>query len=141
MARVKLQMPGNSIAEIAIPVRITDINYGNHLGNDALVSILHEARVQWLASMDYSELNLAGTSLIMSDLAVEYKNEGFYGDMLTVKIAMGEISSSGFEVYYHILNQQQKEIARAKTGLVCFNYETRKIAPVPEAFLQKVQAL
>ena len=30
-------------------VRIADINYGNHLGHDRLVSLLHQARVEALA--------------------------------------------------------------------------------------------
>ncbi len=139
MARVKLQIPEKILFETHIPVRITDINYGNHLGNDALVSILHEARVQWLASLNYTELDFAGVSLIMGDLAVEYKNEGFNKDVLTVKIAIGEISTVGFEIYYHIFNQNNIEIAKAKTGIVCFNYKTRKVVALPEAFLAKIK--
>lgn len=72
MARIKLTLPGKLLHSTQIPVRITDINYGNHLGNDALVSIIHEARMQFLQANHFSELNAGGTSLIMSDLAVEY---------------------------------------------------------------------
>ena len=46
MARIKLEMPEQFMGSFQVPVRITDINYGNHLGNDAFVSILHEARMQ-----------------------------------------------------------------------------------------------
>ena len=138
MTRIKLQVPDKVIYETVITVRITDINYGNHLGNDALVSILHEARMQWLASMNYSELNFAGTSLIMCDLAIEYKNEGFYKDELVIKISIGDVSSVGFEIYYHIFNQHNKEIAKAKTGMICFNYEIKKMTAVPDFFLQQI---
>ena len=31
-------------------VRTTDLNYGGHLGNDRLLSLVHEARVAFLAS-------------------------------------------------------------------------------------------
>lgn len=138
MARIKIDIPENSIAQIILPVRITDINYGNHLGNDSLVSIVHEARVQWLKQHDYTELNVEGIGLIMSDLAVEYKSESFYGDQLTIKIAVGEITAVSFELYYHIFNQHKKEIAKAKTGMVCYDYEKKKMAAVPADFLRFV---
>ena len=63
-------MPDKKLTEVKVLVRISDINYGNHLGNDSLVSIIHEARILWLKSLNYTELNIEGTGLIMSDLAV-----------------------------------------------------------------------
>ena len=55
MARIKLTVPEkNILTAVLIPVRIGDINYGNHLGNDAFVSIIHEARVQWLRQNNYT---------------------------------------------------------------------------------------
>jgi len=100
MARVKITIPEKWLFDCTIPVRIADINYGQHLGNDALVSMLHEARVQWLQALNYSELNIEGTGLIMADLAVMYKNEAFYGDPLLFKLYMGETSAVSFELVY-----------------------------------------
>lgn len=141
MARVKIEIPDNFIGVVEIPVRITDINYGNHLGNDAVVSIIHEARVSWLKSIGYSEFNIEGVSIIMSDLAVNYINESFYGDVLKIKLAVGECSSAGFELYYNITtnrNEKEIQIAKAKTGIVFYNYEIKKIAGVPEKFKSKI---
>jgi acyl-CoA thioester hydrolase len=138
MARIKLDIPIKKNYYTNIPIRITDINYGNHLGNDALVSILHEARVQWLASANYTELNVAGEALIMADLAVEYKAEGFYGDTLNISIAIGEITKVSFEIYYEITTVRNTEtilLAKAKTGMVCFDYTSRKVAAVPAVFV------
>ena len=135
MARIKLTMPPNIITRITIPVRITDINYGNHLGNDALVSIVHESRVQFLKQYHYSELDIEGTSLIMGDLAVEYTSESFYGDILEISIAAGEIAKVSFELYYHIQttrNDKTITIAKAKTGMVCYDYGNKKVTAVPE---------
>lgn len=135
MFRIKISLPDKIVAQLTIPVRITDINYGNHLGNDALVSIIHEARMQWLRQLGYTELNIEGNGIIMSDLAVEYKNESFYGDQLKVVLSAGDTSSVSFELYYHIFNQHDIEIARAKTGLVFYDYNAKKIAAIPEKFL------
>jgi acyl-CoA thioester hydrolase len=137
MARIKLQIPEQTIFTTNIPVRITDLNYGNHVGNDALVSIIHEARVAWLTSMQYTELNIEGTSLIMADLAVEYKAEGFYGDTLQISISVSDITKSSFDIYYHIttqINNNPKLIAKAKTGMVCFDYANKKVVAIPDTF-------
>ena len=138
MARIKIDIPEKKLlAVVKIRVRISDINYGNHVGNDALVSILHEARVQWLQTLHYTELNIEGLGLMMSDLCIEYKNESFYGDELAVTIYTGDVSPVSFELYYLINNQENKLIVKAKTGMVCYNYEIKKVAAIPEK-LKKV---
>jgi acyl-CoA thioester hydrolase len=137
MARIKIDLPTNSLTKLTLTVRITDINYGNHLGNDALVGLLHEARVQWLNTLGYTELNIEGKSIIMSDLAVQYINEAFYGQSLNIELFSGEKSSAGFELFYEICvteKNETKTIARAKTGLVFFDYTERKITAMPKAF-------
>jgi len=70
MARIKIDFPDNIIASIKLKVRIVDINYGNHVGNDAFVSLIHEARLQWLLQNNFSEINAGGTGLIMADLGI-----------------------------------------------------------------------
>ena len=135
MARTRIELPEHFIATFQIPVRITDINYGNHVGNDSFVAILHEARVQWLQKNDYTELSIEGIGLIMSDLVVEFKNESLYGDMVEVKIGVGEISKIGFELYYQLISKRNNEIiilANAKTGMVCYDYSVKKIVGIPE---------
>ncbi|WP_341841159.1 thioesterase family protein [Chitinophaga caseinilytica] len=135
MARVKIDMPESYRFITQLPVRITDINYGGHLGNDAIVSILQEARVRYLASFGATELKALGTALIMADLAVVYKGEGFYGDQLTVEVTAEAFSSVGFELYYRISTFRSGQLtilAEAKTGMVCFDYTARKVARLPE---------
>src|SRR4249919_418142 len=135
MARIKIEIPGQTIATFQIPVRITDVNYGNHVGNDAFISIIHEARMQWLRQYGYTELNIDGTGLIMSDLGVEFKNESFYGDVMEVKISVGMQSSVSFELFYQLSAKRNNEnvlLANAKTGMVCYDYASKKVVPIPE---------
>ena len=135
MARIRIEIPEKSIASVNIPVRITDINYGNHVGNNALVEIIHEARVQFLAHHHFTELDAGGTALIMNELLVEFKNESFYKDVLEVTIFTGEISKKSFELFYLISVLRDDKtiiIAHAKTGMVCYNYQERKVDTLPE---------
>jgi acyl-CoA thioester hydrolase len=135
MARIKIELPPKRIASITIPVRITDLNYGNHVGNHAMVAIIHEARAQFLNLHGFTEMNAGGTSLIMNELLVEFKNESFYNDVLEIKIFCGEISRVSFELFYLITvkrNEEEIIIAHAKTGMVCYNYSDKKIEMLPE---------
>lgn len=143
MARIKIEIPNNSIGTYTIPVRIADINYGNHVGNDAFVSIMHEARMQWLKQYDYTELKIEGMGLIMSDLAVEFKSESFYGDVIEIKLSVAEISRVGFELYYQLFAKRNNEhilLANAKTGMICFDYDAKKVVAVPEKLLNILPA-
>ena len=139
MARIKIDLPENFIFETEIKVRISDINYGGHLGNDAVLSLAHEARIRFLESMGYTELNIEGASIIMTDAEIVYRNESFYGDLINIALAIQDISNTGFDFLYRLVRvSDNKEIARAKTGIVFFNYETKKIIPIPENFKTKI---
>lgn len=135
MSRVKLEMPQTSRHAVEIPVRITDINYGNHLGNDALLSILHEARVQCLAANGFSEIDIGGCGLIMSDIEVAFRAEAFYGDQLRVEVAVTNLSKSSFDIYYRVTKTPSgDEVALARSGMVCFDYQRKRPARMPDAF-------
>ncbi len=139
MARIKLVMPQQQIASINIPIRITDINYGNHVGNDAFAAILHEARMAWLHRFGYTELTIEGCGLIMTGLSIEFKAEGFYGDIAEVVLACSEISRNGFELYYQVSTTrhgEQKVLAIAQTCMLCFDYEARKVVSIPAGLLK-----
>lgn len=134
MARIKIDLPQQFNFSTLIPVRITDLNYGGHVGNDTVLSIIHEARVQFLKSHGYNEFNLEGAALIMSDVAIEFKSELFYGDMVKAYVAAGEFTGVAFDLYYKLQKEISSEpvlVATAKTGIVCYNYEHKKIIAVP----------
>jgi YbgC/YbaW family acyl-CoA thioester hydrolase len=139
MARIKVNLPENFFFTTVIPIRITDLNYGGHVGNDTILSLLHEARVQFLNHLQYTELNFAGVGLIMSDVAIEFKSELFYGDVIKAHVAAGDFSKIGFEIYYKMVNEKnEKVIATAKTGMVCYDYEKKKVVTVPEEAIRKL---
>jgi acyl-CoA thioester hydrolase len=138
MARQRLTLPTTHLFTTKIDVRITDINYGNHVGNDAFVGILHEARVKWLKHFGYTELHIEkNIGLIMSTLCINFKSESYYGDCITINLFVGDISSAGFELYYQlktVRNETEIELAVAKTEMVCYNYTTKKVESIPTSF-------
>jgi acyl-CoA thioesterase FadM len=138
MARVKIDIPAQLDFNTQIPVRIADINYGGHVGNDAILSIIHEARLRFLAHAGHVELDKEGqTGLIMADAALVYKGEGFHGDIFDIAVGTGDFTPFGFDIYYRITTTREDNtilIAEAKSGMIYFDYKERKVARLPEAW-------
>jgi len=139
MARIKIDLPENFSFNTSIPVRITDLNYGGHVGNDNVLSLIHEARMHFLNQWGYSELNFGGVGLIMADAGIEFKNELFYGDTAIISVTCNEVSKVGFDIYYKIEKkagentvEKRTLVAIAKTGMVCYDYSKKRIAALPE---------
>lgn len=140
MARIKLDFNNKVLFSTTINVRITDLNYGNHLANDKLLSILHEARIQFLNYFGYSEMDFAGVSIIMGDVAIEYKNQAYYNDQLLIEVGVSDFSRVSFDINYKI-STQEKLIAKAKTGIVTFDYHQNKVTEVPQEIIEKFNQL
>lgn len=142
MARIHLSLPDKFLFRTEIPVRASDLNYGGHVGNDTMLTLLQEARVQFYRSLGFTnEVSFEGTvGQIISDAAVIYKSESFLGDVLVVQLAPIEFNNYGFDILYLVTNKETgKEVARGKTGIVCFDYAKSKIASIPESLLSKLK--
>ncbi|MDQ3845997.1 MAG: thioesterase family protein [Bacteroidota bacterium] len=137
MGRIKINLPEHFTFQTFIPIRISDINYGGHLGNDSILSLVHEARIQFLNQYGCKELDVYGVGLIMSDAAIEFKQEAFYNDILKIEVAIQDFSRVGFDLYYKLSKQRESKeamIAIVKTGMICYDYEQKKVVSVPEKF-------
>lgn len=138
MARVELNLPDEFTFTTELDVRVSDINYGNHVGNDRMVSLLHEARLRYLRSHDFGEFNIAGLGLMVTDLIVSFEAESFVGDDLTFHVGVTDFNKYGCDFIYRVENHaDDKVVAKAKTGIVFFDYDERKIAQIPKVFLER----
>jgi acyl-CoA thioesterase FadM len=137
MPRVKIKLPEKFQFKTELPLRISDINYGGHLGNDSVLTIAHEARLRCMKDVGFSELDCGGAGTIMIDSMIVYKNQGFYGDTIEVEVAVTDFSKLGCDFYYLLKSKNNgNEIARVKTGMVFYDYKEGKVVPVPEKFKQ-----
>lgn len=140
MAKVKIDLPEKFIFKTEIPVRISDINYGGHLGNDSVLSIVHEARLRFLNRHNIMEFNANGPGIIMVDAAVEYKAESFYGDILIIEIAVTDITGVGCDIVYQLKDKETKKIiALVKTGIVFYDYGKKKVISMPAKFITTLE--
>jgi acyl-CoA thioesterase FadM len=148
-----------------IDVRIGDINYGGHMGNDRYLLLFHEARLRFLRSIGCSEADIGeGVSLIMSEAHINYWGEVVYGDVLTVEVGIEELKSVRFTVAFTVRKkvdgaeadtaELKKEgrslrprpdtgraVAGGYTVMAGFDYAAKKLAKIPESFKTKIRAL
>jgi acyl-CoA thioester hydrolase len=142
MPRITVDLPSTFLFSTELPVRITDINYVGHVGNDRILSLMHEARLQYYQQLGFKdELNFeSSVGQIITDAAVVYKSESFFGDVLVVQLGVMDFNKYGFDMLYRLTSKAtSKEVAIGKTGIVCFDYEKRKVASVPQLLLQKLK--
>ncbi|MGZ8538909.1 MAG: acyl-CoA thioesterase [Flavisolibacter sp.] len=139
MSRIKIKLPASFPFSTSIQIRITDINYGGHVGNDTILSLVHEARMQFLKHYGYSELDMKGVGMIMIDAGIEFKAELFYGDEITVFVSANEFTRIGFDLYYKIM-KTESIVAIAKTAMVCYNYELKKVVGMPAGVAENFQS-
>jgi len=133
--RPKLELPKTFTFSTEIPVQVTDINYAGHLGHDKVLSYIHEARVRFLKKFGFTELDVDGAGTIMVHATIIYKAEAFHGDILKIAVAPGNFHKLGCDFFYKLTNAETgKEVARAKTGLIFFNYEKQEMVSMPKKF-------
>lgn len=142
MQRIKIDLPVKFIFSTEISVRVYDVNFAGHLSNDSILAMVHEARIRFLKKYGFSEVNTAGAGIIMFDAALQYKSQGYHGDVLLFEVAVENFIKNGCDFVFRITNEANgKEIARVKTGIAFFDYEKNKIVAVPQKFNELIDTL
>jgi acyl-CoA thioesterase FadM len=78
----------------------------------------------------------------MTDAAVIYKSEGHLNDELIIEVGLEDLGRSGFDLYYKITNlTKSKELAFIKTGILCFDYTSKKVCSISDKALSSIKAL
>jgi acyl-CoA thioester hydrolase len=137
MPRVEIELPERFTFSTELEVRVSDLNYGNHVGNDGVLTLIHEARRRYLRSLGEDELGKDGMGFVIADAALVYRAQAFYGDRLTVQVVAGEFQSRSCTFYYRV-SKGEVTVAEARTGVVCFDFKTQKTAILPPALLTKL---
>ncbi|MBA2653008.1 MAG: thioesterase family protein [Tatlockia sp.] len=122
--------------KIDIPVRISDINYGGHLGHAELIKITHHARLKFFSKFSLKEDNICGSGIIAKALSVVYKGESFFDDILHILLYVREITKTSCEFLYEITKNEDMPVASVVETVLFMNYETRRIQRVPQVIYE-----
>lgn len=128
MPRLVLDLPEKFCYSTTIDVRKSDINYGNHVGHDTLITMLNECRVRF-----FEHLGLEEPCIVVADLGINYKSEVFYGDRLKIETGMADFTDHGCDIIFRIVNERTgNQVAIAKEGVVFYDFARRKVADIPK---------
>ncbi len=139
MSRATVPLPASFPYSTTLEVRVGDLNYGNHLGNDRVLTLVHEARRRFLESLGLSEIGADGLGFVITDAMIVYRVQAFYGDTLHIQVAVGDFSSRGCDFYYRISHNDQRVVAEAKTGTLYFDFNAQKTMGLPAGVLAKLR--
>lgn len=139
MSRVQVNLPQNHVFTTEIPLRIDDINFGGHMGNDAVLTLAQEARTRFFNHFGFEERDIDGNGILIADAAIVFKAQAFYGDILRVDLGITDIGRKGCDITYLFTNREsESEVVRAKTGIVFFDYGKQQVVRIPPIFLQRL---
>lgn len=136
MSRLRIELPASLPFATELSVRITDLNYGGHLGNDTVLSLLQEARVRFLKHLGFDgEADVDGTGMLMVDATIVYRREMFHGDTLRIEVGVTEVQRAGCELVYRVTRLQDNEVTvTARTGMAFFDHQQHKLQRTPARF-------
>ena len=139
MARLQLNFPEDQYYySTPMTVRTTDINAGNHLGNDSMISMISEARACFLYEYGVAETERDGTGIIFTDLATTYRAEAHARDQLLFEVGVMDFNKYGGDIIFRITRPADGSlVAMAKYGFVFFNYRLKEVVPMPDDFRGK----
>lgn len=138
MERIALEFPSSAVIHRhPLTVRVTDMNYGRHLGHDALVSLLHECRSHAFASLGLPEWDMQGYPSVVVDLAVQYQQEARFPDALVIETAVPTPEGKALTVYQRITKAESGQVvATARVNKLLLDLSSGRPVAIPDALKQ-----
>lgn len=141
MARIQFTLPERFAFSTEIQIYISHVNQGGHLDNAQLLTLVSEARVRFFNALGYRESAVEGLSIVVGDIVAQYKSEGFHGETMCVQMVAADFNKYGFDIVFLMTEKtSSREVARGKVGVVFVRRADKQVAPLPEAFRQRLLA-
>lgn len=140
MPRIQHPLPDHYVFATDLQIYISHVNQGGHLDNAQLLTLVSEARVRFFKSLGYAESNVEGHPIVVGDIVAQYKSEGFHGETMRICMLPQDFNRYGFDLVYRMdCRDTCREVARGKIGIVFIDRASRRVAPVPTAFMTKIE--
>lgn len=141
MARITIELPERFTYATEIQLLSLHINKGGHLDNAMLISLASETRMRYWESLIEDIPELAYIRGMVADNVAIYKSEAHMGEVMVIEQAARDFHKYGFDFVWRVSDKASgREVARGKTGTLCFDFNTRKLALTPEKLLRRLQA-
>ncbi|MHC4780320.1 MAG: acyl-CoA thioesterase [Planctomycetota bacterium] len=122
-------------------VRIDDINYGGHMGNERALLIFQDARIRFLKHLGCTEKEIGeGRGIILVEATIRYRKEVFLDDVLLVETSVGDIRKKSLAMRFRVTQEGEEDTAlEGETKLLSYNYHTKGVEPLPTSFLDALE--
>jgi len=142
MARITIELPELLPFSTDVQVYQSHINVAGHVDNALMLTLVSEARQRFFNALGYCETRVEDAGIVVADAAIQYLSEAFYGEILRIAMAAHDFNKYGCDLVYRIREVSSgRDVARGKTGIVFYDYDARKIRPIPQPFRDKLDAL
>ena len=129
--------------ETSVRVRWSDLDAFGHVNNARALTLLEEARVDWLfvAAAEHG-VNRLTDGIVVARLNVAYLRSIVFGARVTVSMWVSALAAASFTVDYEVLADGQRAI-EASTVLVPVDpatFRPRRLAPDERTYLARFVA-
>lgn len=119
---------------LSYQVRVADLNYGGHVANSAVLTIMQDGRIGYLAELGpFTEFDLGGCGIILPEAHAFFRAEMFLHDRLEIGVRCSALRRSSFQLEYRI-ERGGELTAEGETPVLCFDYQKRKPVRIPAQF-------
>lgn len=126
-------------------IRWSDIDANRHLANSAYVNFMAHTRMSFLLEMGFSPNFMKEHAIgpVVFYEHIYYFKEVFLGQPIKVSLELVGMSEDGkfFEFLHLLYDTKGRNFARGEMMGAWIDMETRKLKPLPEAFLQKMETI
>ncbi|MBM7074599.1 thioesterase family protein, partial [Shewanella sp. 202IG2-18] len=137
-SRLIMQQPNYFTVDLS--VRVADLNYGNHLGYNGLVSMLHHARIDYFRNFKINEFNLNGATSFIKQLKIDYQGEAFLHDVLHFNYSVSETTRATITFEALITkNDDNAPVAHAFETMILVDNETKKVVKNSAGFAKLIE--
>ena len=119
-----------------LEVRFRDCDALGHTNNAVYLTYLEQARfTHWRALWGFGNPQTPPEmpGIILARVEADYKRPTRHGEVLEVRVTVGEIGRTSFRYDYEIVNERGETVFTAKTVQVMYDYAAGKPVPIPDA--------
>ena len=119
-------------------VRFRDVDAMGHVNNAVFATYVEQARIEYLRHVALLDGPLY-MAMILARLEIDFVAPAQPGGEIEIGVRPSRAGSKSFELEYE-LRQGEREVARARTVLVAYDYERGVSMPLPDQWRDRLTA-
>ncbi|MCO5248415.1 MAG: thioesterase family protein [Chitinophagales bacterium] len=137
MKRIHIDFPDKVLWKTEKEIAQQDINIAAHMGNDRILVWGDEIRKAYFTGIGWDKYEwFKDLGIIVANHSIIYKSEGFLGDKIGIELTVGNVTECSLDMFLRMRKLKENvDLIHLRTGLVCFDYGSRKIKNWPQKFL------